>query len=37
MRAMAIEVGTAGIRVNAITPGMVRTPMTAVIFEGSRE
>jgi len=32
-RAMAIELGTAGIRVNAITPGMIRTPMTAVMFE----
>jgi meso-butanediol dehydrogenase / (S,S)-butanediol dehydrogenase / diacetyl reductase len=33
MRAMAIELGTAGIRVNAITPGIIRTPMTAVMFE----
>jgi NAD(P)-dependent dehydrogenase (short-subunit alcohol dehydrogenase family) len=32
-RAMAIELGTAGIRVNAITPGMIRTPMTAVMFK----
>jgi NAD(P)-dependent dehydrogenase (short-subunit alcohol dehydrogenase family) len=32
-RAMAIEFGTAGIHVNAITPGMIRTPMTAVMFE----
>jgi meso-butanediol dehydrogenase / (S,S)-butanediol dehydrogenase / diacetyl reductase len=32
-RAMAIELGKAGIRVNAITPGMIRTPMTAVMFE----
>jgi NAD(P)-dependent dehydrogenase (short-subunit alcohol dehydrogenase family) len=32
-RAMAIELGTAGIRVNAITPGMIRTPMTEVMFE----
>jgi NAD(P)-dependent dehydrogenase (short-subunit alcohol dehydrogenase family) len=31
-RAMAIELGTAGIRVNAITPGMIRTPMTEVMF-----
>ena len=32
-RAMAIELGKAGIRVNAITPGMIRTPMTASMFE----
>jgi NAD(P)-dependent dehydrogenase (short-subunit alcohol dehydrogenase family) len=31
-RAMAIELGTAGIRVNAITPGMIRTPMTESMF-----
>jgi NAD(P)-dependent dehydrogenase (short-subunit alcohol dehydrogenase family) len=31
-RAMAIELGTAGIRVNAITPGMIRTPMTEPMF-----
>ncbi len=32
-RAMAIELGAQGIRVNAITPGMIRTPMTEVMFE----
>jgi meso-butanediol dehydrogenase / (S,S)-butanediol dehydrogenase / diacetyl reductase len=31
-RAMTIELGTVGIRVNAITPGMIRTPMTEIMF-----
>jgi meso-butanediol dehydrogenase / (S,S)-butanediol dehydrogenase / diacetyl reductase len=30
---MALEVASLGIRVNAIVPGMIRTPMTAVMFE----
>jgi len=31
-RAMALELASLGIRVNAVAPGMIRTPMTAVMF-----
>ena len=30
---MALELASLGIRVNAVVPGMIRTPMTAVMFE----
>lgn len=32
-RATALELAPHGIRVNAIAPGMIRTPMTSVMFE----
>jgi NAD(P)-dependent dehydrogenase (short-subunit alcohol dehydrogenase family) len=30
---MALELASLGIRVNAVVPGMIHTPMTAVMFE----
>jgi NAD(P)-dependent dehydrogenase (short-subunit alcohol dehydrogenase family) len=32
-RAVAIEMATSGIRANAIAPGMIRTPMTEIMFQ----
>ena len=32
-RTMAVELAPLGVRVNAIAPGMIRTPMTAPMFE----
>jgi NAD(P)-dependent dehydrogenase (short-subunit alcohol dehydrogenase family) len=34
-RAMSMELAPLGIRVNAIAPGMIRTPMTEVMFNDS--
>jgi meso-butanediol dehydrogenase/(S,S)-butanediol dehydrogenase/diacetyl reductase len=31
--AMSLELAPIGIRVNAVAPGMIRTPMTAVLFQ----
>lgn len=32
-RTMAVELGSLGIRVNAVAPGMIRTPMTTAMFQ----
>jgi NAD(P)-dependent dehydrogenase (short-subunit alcohol dehydrogenase family) len=32
-RAMSLELAPLGIRVNAVAPGMIRTPMTSVMFQ----
>lgn len=32
-RSVAIEMATSGVRANCIAPGMIRTPMTAVMFQ----
>lgn len=37
MRTMAIELGSAGIRVNAVAPGVIKTPMTDALAEDVKE
>lgn len=37
MRSMAKELGSFGIRVNAVAPGVIRTPMTEKLSDGLKE